>query len=168
MKAGGAHIDRTIDVRLRSAPYGVLHVFTSNEESAMETTVTQDRETNAKLLAEGYAAFGRNDMEKIQQLFHPNIVWHALRLGELSGDHVGIGAVLGFFGRTMELSQGTFSVAPEEILASETTGVAIVRSRGKRGGRELDDRQVHLFRLERGQVVEVWQYTGPDADAFWA
>jgi uncharacterized protein len=155
-------------VRRPAATYGVLDVFTSTEESAMETTVTPDRETNAKLLAEGYAAFGRNDMDTIQRLFHPNIVWHALRLGELSGDHVGLGAVLAFFGRTMELSQGTFSVVPEEIVASDTTGVAIVRSRGTRGGRELDDQQVHLFRLKNGQVVEVWQYTGPGADAFWA
>lgn len=134
----------------------------------METTIGQDREANVSLLTEGYAAFGRGDLETVSRLFHPDMVWHALRLGELSGDKVGRDAVFAFFGKTMELTQGTFSVTPEEILASETTGAAIVRSRGKRGGRELDDRQVHLFRLVNGQAMEVWQYAGPAADEFWA
>jgi len=132
----------------------------------METTISP--ETNKQLLAEGYAAFGSGDLETVATLFRADMVWHALRLGTLSGDHVGRDAVFAFFGRTMELSQGSFSVVPEEILASETTGAVIVRSRARRGDRELDDRQVHLYRLVDGQVAEVWQYTGPAADDFWA
>ncbi|MBV8528786.1 MAG: nuclear transport factor 2 family protein [Candidatus Dormibacteraeota bacterium] len=132
----------------------------------METTI--NREANVKLLGDGYAAFGRGDLDTVRTLFRPDMVWHALRLGTLSGDHVGREAVFAFFGQSMALTQGTFSVVPEEILASETTGAVVVRSRGRRGNRELDDRQVHLYRLVDGQVAEVWQYTGPGADEFWS
>lgn len=132
----------------------------------METTISSA--ANSKLLADGYAAFARGDLETVSTLFRSDMVWHAQRLGTLSGDHVGRDAVFAFFGQTMELTQGTFSVVPEEILASETTGAVIVRSRARRGDRQLDDRQVHLYRLVDGQVAEVWQYTGPAADDFWA
>jgi ketosteroid isomerase-like protein len=134
----------------------------------METSIRQDRETNIGLISEGYAAFGRGDMETLARLFNADMVWHALRLGELSGDKVGFDAVLAFFGKTMELTQGAFSVVPEEILASDTTAAVVCRSRARRNGRELDDQQVHLFRIRDGQVVEVWQYAGPSADDFWA
>lgn len=132
----------------------------------METTISSA--ANSTRLADGYAAFARGDLETLRALFLPDMVWHAHRLGALSGDHAGRDAVFAFFGRTMEMTQGTFSVVPEEILASETTGAVVARSRARRGDRELDDRQVHLFRLIDGQVAEVWQYTGPAADEFWA
>lgn len=134
----------------------------------METTIGQDRETNIGLISEGYAAFGRGDMETLTRLFHPNMVWHALRLGELSGDKVGRDAVFAFFGRTMELTQGSFSVTPLEVLASDTTAAVVCQSRALRNGRQLDDQQVHLYIVRDGQVVEVWQYAGPAADDFWA
>ena len=84
----------------------------------METTISSA--ANSKLLADGYAAFARGDLETVSTLFRPDIVWHAQRLGTLSGD------------------------------------------------RQLDDRPVHRYRLVDGQVAEVWQYTGPAADDFWA
>ncbi|HEX6539695.1 MAG TPA: nuclear transport factor 2 family protein [Candidatus Dormibacteraeota bacterium] len=142
---------------MSSIPQGVL---------IMDTATSA--ETNITLLGEGYAAFGRGDLDTVSRLFRADIVWHALRLGALSGDHAGRDAVFAFFGRSAEMTQGTFSVVPEEILASETTGAVICRSRGTRSGRQLDDRQVHLYRLVDGQVAEVWQYTGPAADDFWA
>jgi uncharacterized protein len=107
----------------------------------MEPSISQDRETNIGHISEGYAAFGRGDRETVTRLFHPDMVWHALRLGELSGDKVGRDAVFAFFGKTMELTEGTFSVTPEEILASDTTGAVVCRSRARRNGRELDDKQ---------------------------
>lgn len=134
----------------------------------METIINQDRDTNLKLVEEGYAAFGRGDMETVTRLFHADMIWHALRLGELSGDKVGRDAVFAFFGKTMELTQGSFSVTSEEILASDTTAAVVCHSRARRNGRELDDQQVHLLRIRDGQVVEVWQYAGPSADDFWA
>lgn len=125
---------------------------------------------NAELLRAGYAAFGRGDLMAVQELFAPDAIWHAKRLGQLGGDHRGWPAILTFFGRSMELTHGTFSVEPIEVLANETGGAAVVRSQGRRGGGVLDDRQVHLFHLEGDKVTEVWQFVGDGAatEAFWA
>lgn len=79
----------------------------------METTISSA--ANSKLLADGYAAFARGDLEALNTLFRPDMVWRAQRLGTLSGDHIGRAAVFAFFAQTMELTQGTFSVVPEEI-----------------------------------------------------
>jgi ketosteroid isomerase-like protein len=68
----------------------------------------------------------------------------------------------------MELTGGRFSITVEDVLTSETGVAAVVRSRADRDGRQLDDRQVHLFRLEHGRAAEVWQFTGEGADAFWS
>jgi ketosteroid isomerase-like protein len=123
---------------------------------------------NDQLLRDGYAAFAAGDLPAVERLFRPDAVWHAQRLGCLSGAHRGWPAIAGFFGRTMELTRGTFTVTIEEVLTNETGGAAVVRSRGERDGRRLDERQVHLFRLDGDRVVEVWQFPGEDADAFWA
>jgi ketosteroid isomerase-like protein len=122
---------------------------------------------NAALLAEGYAAFGRGEMDALGRLFSPTATWHVQRLGRLSGDHVGFPAVLQFFADSMQLTQGTFRVTPIEILANAQGAAAVVRSEAQRNGRTLDDRQIHHFRVDDGIVAEVWQYVGADADAFW-
>ena len=73
-----------------------------------------------------------------------------------------------FFGRTMELTQGSFSVTVEDVLTNETGAAVVVRSQGTRDGRQLDSRQVHLYRIEDGKVAEAWQFAPRDADEFWS
>lgn len=125
---------------------------------------------NADLLRAGYAAFAKGDLMAVQELFTPDAVWHVQRLGQLGGDHRGWPAILSFFGRSMELTQGTFSVEPIEVLANDTGAAAVVRSRGQRGAEVFDDRQVHLFHYDGDRVAEVWQFVGDGvaAEAFWA
>lgn len=134
--------------------------------------IAQNEKTvrNEELLREGYAAFAAGDMVTIERQFHPNIVWHAQRLGQLGGDHVGFPAVLQFFGRSMEMTHGTFHIELLDVLSSANGAAAVVRSMGERNGKRLDDRQVHVLRIEDDQVVEAWQYVGDGkaAEEFWA
>ena len=125
---------------------------------------------NAELLRRGYEAFARNDGAALTELFHERMVWHAQRLGQLGGDHVGRDAVFAFFARTMELTGGTFRVEPQEILANDDGAAAVVRSTAARLGRRLDSRQVHQFHVRDGRVVEVWQFVDDATvvDAFWS
>ncbi len=125
---------------------------------------------NEELIRQGYAAFARGDIAALGQLFDPDVVWHAQRLGILGGDHRGWGEVLTFFAQSSELTAGTFRVAPLEVYSNETGAAAVVRSSGRRGEQALDSRQVHLFHLRGDRVVEVWQFVD-DAhavDAFWS
>jgi hypothetical protein len=129
---------------------------------------TDARTENERRVRAGYEAFGAGDLAAVQELFDPKVVWHVERLGVLAGDHEGWPAIAEFFGKTKELTNGTFTVTVEEMLSNETGVAAVVRSRAERNGKRLDDRQVHLFRLEDGRAVEIWQYPGVAADDFWS
>ena len=125
---------------------------------------------NERRVRQGYAAFVAGDTATLQELFHPGIIWHAQRLGQLGGDHVGWPAVADFFRRSMELTRGTFRVDLLEVMSNDNGAAAVVRSSGERDGLRLDDKQVHLFYLENNRVVEVWQFVGDGEAAakFWA
>jgi uncharacterized protein len=123
---------------------------------------------NESVLRTGYGAFAAGDLAAVERVFRPDAVWHAQRLGVLGGDHAGWPAIAEFFGRTMQLTGGTFTVTLEDVLTSDSGAAAVVRSRGEREGRTLDERQVHLFRLADGLAAEVWQFAGEAADRFWA
>jgi ketosteroid isomerase-like protein len=120
-------------------------------------TDTDARIENDRLIRSGYDAFGRGDLAAVEQLFRSDAVWHAQALGVLSGGHVGWPAIAGFFGRTMVLTNGTFTVTVEDVLTNETGAAVVVRSRGVRDSKQLDSRQVHLSRFEDGRVAEAWQ-----------
>jgi uncharacterized protein len=137
----------------------------------MNVQITTDPAArNAELLRSGYTAFATGNMVALNELFDPGIVWHAQRLGILGGDHAGWSAVLKFFADSMELTRGTFAIEVLEVLSNDESAAAVVRSTGRRGEATLDDRQVHVFRLENDRVVEVWQFVGdgPAAAAFWS
>ena len=125
---------------------------------------------NERLLRQGYAAFATGDLAKVQEIFHPGLIWHAQRLGQLGGDHIGWPAVLDFFGRTMQLTSGTFHIDVLEVLTNANGGAVVVQSMGQRDGKRLNDRQVHLFHVEQGRAVEVWQFVGDGrvVEEFWA
>src|SRR5438105_15684995 len=112
---------------------------------------------NERRVRQGYAAFVAGDAATLQELFHPGIIWHAQRLGQLGGDHIGWPAVADFFGRSMQLTRGSFRIDVIEVLTNAAGGAVVVQSMGERDGRRLNDRQVHLFHVENGQVTEVWQ-----------
>lgn len=125
---------------------------------------------NAALVEAGYAAFARGDLAAVEQTFDPEVIWHAQRLGVLGGDHRGWSEVAQFFGRTMDLTQGTFRIEVKEVLANESAAAVVVQSTARRGDRGLDDQQVHLFHLRGDKVVEVWQFVGdgPAVEDFWS
>jgi uncharacterized protein len=76
----------------------------------------------------------------------------------LAGDHRGPDAVLGFFGRTMELTAGSFRVEVHDVVADDRHTVGMHLATGEREGRRLEDREVLVFDVRDGKVVEVWQY----------
>ncbi|HEV8166900.1 MAG TPA: nuclear transport factor 2 family protein [Actinomycetota bacterium] len=113
---------------------------------------------NEDLVRRGYDAFSRGDMQTLRELFHPDIVWHAPGRNQLAGDHRGVDAVLGYFGRTMELTGGAFTVEVHDVVAGDEHTVGLQSVHAERGGRTLDDNGVLVFHLRDGRVTEVWQY----------
>jgi ketosteroid isomerase-like protein len=97
-------------------------------------------------------------MDTLRELFDPQIVWHFPGWSPLAGDHRGVDAVLGFFGRTMELTAGTFRAELHDVVADDLHSVGMHLATGEREGRRLEDREVLVFHIRDGQVAEVWQY----------
>jgi ketosteroid isomerase-like protein len=167
MAWSGRWPDPSVTANRSTTEETTMTTATTNQPATPEMIAT---EQNAELLRAGYAAFARGDLAAMGEIFSPDAVWHVQRLGILSGDHVGFPAILQFFGRTMEISRGTFRIDILEVLANENSSAAVVRSQGQRDGLTLDDRQIQHFHIRDGRVVEVWQYPGDveAASAFWS
>jgi ketosteroid isomerase-like protein len=130
-------------------------------------TMTHPNET---LTREALAAFQRGDMDAIQAYFAPNIVWHVPGRGQLAGDFTGVGEVLGFFGKTMELSNGTFRLEVHDVLANDEHAAVLSTITAEREGRSLHSNGVQILHIQDGRAVESWLH--PDdqyaVDEFWA
>ncbi len=111
-----------------------------------------------ELVRRGYDAFSKGDMQTLREVFHPDLVWHSPGRNQLSGDHRGVDAVLGFFGRTMELTGGTFRVAVHDVVANDEHVVGLNSVAAERGGRTLRDTNTLVFHVRDGKATEVWQF----------
>ena len=111
-----------------------------------------------ELVRRGYDAFSRGDMETLREVFHPHLVWHSPGRNQLAGDHRGVDAVLGFFGRTMELTSGTFRVEVHDVVAGDEHVVGLNSVAAQRDGKTLNGRNALVFHVRDGRATEVWQF----------
>ena len=125
---------------------------------------------NVELLRKGYAAYSSGDIAVLNDLFADDVLWHIAGRSQIAGDYKGRDAVFGFFGKLMELSDGTTAIDVHDILANDEHGVALVTGTGTRNGKSFSGQDVHTFHFRDGKVVEFWdspldQY---EADDFWS
>ena len=111
---------------------------------------------NEELTRRGFDAFAKGDVDTLRELTDQDAVWHVPGRNQLSGDHRGVDAILGFFAKTMELTGGTFRIEVHDIVANDDHAVALFVSRGQREGRTYENRNVVVQHLRNGKLVEVW------------
>src|SRR3954452_12853708 len=126
---------------------------------------------NADVLQRLVDAFLAGDGAALDALFTDTAIWHEPGSASLSGDHKGKAAIFEFFGRTGELSGGTFRPDIHDICASEAHGVMLYHSTAKRNdGRELREPHVIVAHIEGGKISEIWNMIAADetaGNAFW-
>lgn len=124
---------------------------------------------NEDLVREGFAAFGRGDMEALDRLFADDATWHSAGDNPLAGDFEGKQEVFANFARVQELTD-TLEQEIHDVLANDDHAVALVNVRASRGGKSLDGNQVFVFHIEDEKVKSVWlhNYDARQADEFWA
>jgi hypothetical protein len=134
------------------------------------TTDTGAAAANAAILRKAVDAFGSGDMAALTELFSPDLKWHVPGRGALGGDHIGRDAVFAFFGKAMELTNGTFRVNPLEIIGDEKGGVFIMKDTGERNGKKLDATQMIRVHVRAAKFVEVWEHSADlyAYDDFWS
>ena len=88
----------------------------------------------------------------------------------MAGTFVGRQEIFAFLGRLPKETNGTYSSALIDVLASDDRAAALYRATGERHGRQLELDQVLLFRIENGLVQEVLALPSDPAefDRFWA
>jgi ketosteroid isomerase-like protein len=114
---------------------------------------------NVERLRKGFAAFDSGDIPAVLELFSPDIVWNVPGDNPIAGTYKGHDEVMGFFGKLMEETGGSFKIEIEDILANDRHGVAIVRQRAERNGKRIDMSVVQVFSVnEDGKVTEFSGY----------
>jgi uncharacterized protein len=112
--------------------------------------------SNVARIKDGYAAFAKGDFAALNDLFAEDVLWHVEGRNQLAGEYRGRDAVYGFFGRLMELTEGTFHLDVHAVLADDAHGVALVVTTASRTGRSVTTKNAHVFHLRDGRVTEFW------------
>ena len=115
------------------------------------------------------AAMARGDFAEGSKIFDPSVTYHVSGDNQLSGDYVGPQAVMGYFGRLMELTSGTYSISRMNWMVSDI-GVALETvNHAERAGRSLQWNEVIIFQFENGKKKRIDLYSGNQiaVDAFF-
>jgi ketosteroid isomerase-like protein len=126
---------------------------------------------NEELVREGYAAFGRGDLDALQnRFFASDIRWHFPGRSPFAGDYTGVADVMGWLGRTFETSGGTIRIELHDVMGNDEHVVALTKVRAERAGKRLEDNTVQVFHIRDGKVSEVWTSPGDlyASDEFWS
>jgi ketosteroid isomerase-like protein len=83
-----------------------------------------------------------------------DIKWHVSGQSPLAGKYVGKGEVLGFFGKMMNLYEGSLKLDVLDILASDRHGVVLTREAAQYDGRSVEFRSVHLWEISGGKLKQ--------------
>jgi uncharacterized protein len=84
--------------------------------------------SNIARIRDGYAAFAKGDFAVLNDLFAEDLLWHEPGRNQLAGDYRGRDAVYGFFGKLMEVTEGSFQLDLQAVFADDGRGVALVVS----------------------------------------
>lgn len=120
-----------------------------------------------------YQARADSDLGAVRDLLHPEVLWceHEGEAG-YAGTHRGPDAVLNeMLGSAMAVTAGTFKVDIEDIVANGPhLAAALVRWSATRDGESMTGREIAVYRVQDGQVVEAsFHLEDPEAtDAFFS
>ena len=125
---------------------------------------------NGELIRSGYEAFSKGDMETIARILAPDIRWTISGRNVISGTYNGQDETFAFFGKLMELTDMTFSVAVHDLLASDDHVVVLAKESASRNGKSLESDDVHVWHIADGKAVEYWAISKDqyEVDEFWA
>lgn len=127
----------------------------------------------AAVVAALYRARADRDLDRVRSLLHPDVVWreHEGEAG-YAGVHRGCDAVLTHvLGSAKAVTGDTFQVDLHDVVAhGPYLAAALVRWSATRGGQQMSGREIAVYRVRDGRVVEAsFQLEDPQAtDAFFA
>ena len=134
----------------------------------MSTTATHPNVDRARAYL---AAFSAHDLDAVGEHLADDVVWRVGGYHPLAGTYRGKADVLDYLARAAAESEGTLSLEPESILASDAHLAMFVKVSGERQGRTLDTTMAQIVQLAPdGRWQAFWALSDdqPAIDAFWA
>lgn len=124
----------------------------------------------AAVVRRAFEDFDSGDLDLLDIVMAPNVVWHEPGRSALAGDYTGPEAVLGFLGQLKARSNGTFSVEVLDVLSEPERAVVFVRETAKTAETALDVIAVVNFEIHNQKITEVTVYHADTYhfDEFWA
>ncbi len=113
---------------------------------------------NDELLRNGYDDFIKGGVGAIIELFADDCVWHIGGRNALAGNYEGKYGANDFFRKLMDITEGTFELEYDDVMASDQGGAALCRERARRAGRTYETNTVHLWRIRDGKFTYFSRY----------
>ena len=131
--------------------------------------VTGEPDQNLDLVREGYAAFNTKDLPGLSALLSPNVVQHVPGASVVAGEYQGLEAVLGYYGKLAELTDGSFRADLIDVHGDSAGHVnALHQITATRTGVTRVSRGSILFTFVDGRATDLLELHGDLAgdDAF--
>lgn len=128
-----------------------------------------DEHPNAARVRALFHAFHERDIAGVRDAIAEDAVWHFPGENLLAGSHRGHAGIFAFLARVGPLTNGSFSIALEDVVANDRIAVAFFRGSGRRAGRTLENPTCLKIRLEHGGAVELHEFVWDlrHVDDFW-
>jgi hypothetical protein len=126
---------------------------------------------NETVIRDLYAAFATGEMGVVDRLLADDVTWHAPGSAQHAGVRRGKPELYASMGRLAEMTGGTLRSEVVDVLANDQRAVVLQLTHAERDGRPaLHDREVIVYELRDGRVIEVWEHPGDlhAMDAFFA
>ena len=127
-------------------------------------TTTSMEQRNVEMARKGYTAFNEAHLDDALETIADDILWHVGGDNPLSGEYRGKEAVLEFFMKFGQLTEGTYEADIHDVLASDEHTVVIGTSTATRHGRTHSSRLVDIIHPgSDGRAKEFWRFAEDQA-----
>lgn len=133
--------------------------------SKPDLSITTTEHPNAQRLRDGFASFARGDLDAVRASFTPDITWTTAGSGPLAGEHRGWDAVAEMFGTLITVTDGTFSMDLQSVVADDRHAVAIYDATSTTGGTTATLRFVMVDEMTNAGLVRATRVFAYDQEA---
>ena len=126
--------------------------------------MTHHEHPNVTLVREGFAAFERGDMARMDQLLSDDVVWHVGGNSKWAGSYEGKAKVLEYFGRQAQAMTGPPTTDIHDIVGNDDHVVVLgSASATAADGSSAEWKFTQIFHIRDGKTTAVWGMAENDA-----
>jgi ketosteroid isomerase-like protein len=135
-----------------------------------ETTVTNaENHPHVQLVKNYQAAMARQDFNAGRAYFDPDVIYIVPGNNKLSGVFKGPDKVMGYFGKLMELTSGTYKITKQKWLVNDTKVALVTDNYAEINSKTHTWNEVIVFEIinEKKHAIEMFQDDQAALDEFY-